>query len=182
MDPVQVVRTDGGVMECRECGFRYNHTRAEIADLSEQHLARVGNALNATPHDARGVRLQPKLWSVNAYMAHLVEASGVVLERVQRVATEERPALAWFDENVSVERFGYDGYDADQSWRKLQPTVAEFAAFLRGLPDDAWERLGIHSTAGEVRMSEIAHDMAHELGHHADDIHAIGVERRVPGE
>jgi hypothetical protein len=180
MDPTQVRRAADGVMVCTQCGFRYDHTRTEIADLSESGLERVREALQATPIAVRGDRLAPDVWSVNAYLGHLNQAAAVIRDRVQRMATEDRPTLIWWDESESVIKDRLDERDADESLSALEPRVRTFVALLRSLPDDAWTRPGHHSTAGEVQLGEVAHDMAHELGHHADDVRAIGVERRIP--
>jgi DinB superfamily len=180
VDPQQVTRNSNGDMQCRQCGFRYNHSAHEVAELSKSGYESVREVVEATPPDRANVRPAPHVWSVNAYTAHLAEASGVVLSRVRLIATEDRPAIAWYDENESVERNRLDERETAASLVGLQSNVKEFAAYLRGLPDEAWERVGVHSRAGAVRLAEIAHDMAHELQHHADDIRAIGVEGRIP--
>jgi hypothetical protein len=180
MDPTQVRRAADGVMVCEQCGFRYDHSRTEIADLSETGFDRVREALRATPPEGRGERLAPEVWSINAYVGHLSQAASVIRERVRRMATEDRPTLTWWDENESVIKDRLDERDADESLAALEQSVRSFVALLRSQRDQAWTRIGLHSTAGEVRLGEVAHDMAHELGHHADDIHAIGVERRIP--
>lgn len=180
MDPHQVARDSNGIMQCTQCGFRYNHSAHEVAELSESGYDSVREVVAVTPFDRMNVRPAPDVWSVNAYTAHLAEASGVILSRVRLIATEDHPAIAWYDENESVQRNRLDERETAAALIELERNVAEFAAYLRSLPEEVWERVGVHSRAGEVRLAEIAHDMAHELQHHADDIRAIGVEGRVP--
>jgi hypothetical protein len=180
MDPRQVVRDDDGVMRCTQCGFRYDHSSDEVAEAASAGLNEVRDAVRATPRERRAVRVAPDVWSVNAYTAHLAEASGVVLGRVRRIAEEDRPDLAWYDESESVERNRFDERSVDVSLSELEHRVNEFILLLHSLEPGQWGRIGVHSRAGDIRLAESAHDMAHELRHHAGDIRAIGVEGRVP--
>jgi hypothetical protein len=174
MDSQQVVRGDDGVMHCTQCGFAYDLDSQETARRAGDGFDAFQFAVVAVPERLQPERPAPDIWSVNAYAAHMAEAANVIYERVRNIAEQERPTLEWYDENEAVERGRYDDRPAVESLEPLRESVTAFRHYLEGLPPEAWDRVGIHSKAGEVRLSEIAQDMPHELEHHAEDVTRIG--------
>jgi hypothetical protein len=174
MDPQQVVRGDDGVMRCTQCGFAYDHDAPETARLAGDGFEAFQFAVLGVPERLQARRPSPDVWSVNAYAAHMAEAATVIYERVRNITEQDRPTLEWYDESEAVERGNYDERPAVESLEPLRESVTAFRRFLEDLPPSAWDRVGIHSRAGEVRLSEIAQDMPHELEHHADDVIRIG--------
>lgn len=178
MDPKQV-RPDGeGVWRCGECGFEYNQSPAAVAIATANGLAEVQAALAQVPEAMRGQRPAREVWSVNAYMGHLADVGELVSERVRRIGTEERPFLLNQDQDARVADLGYDAVPANDSLVRLVPAASAFQLQMQSLPEGAWDRVGVHSTAGEVRMGQVAHDLPHELHHHAQDIRRIGRQLR----
>lgn len=173
MDPQQVTRGDDGVMRCTQCGFAYELDAAETARRAGDGFEAFQFAVIAVPEPRQAQRPAPAVWSVNAYTAHMAEAANVIYERVRNIVEQDRPTLEWYDENEAVERGNYDGRLAIESLEPLRETVTAFRHFLENLAPEAWNRVGIHSRAGEVRLSEIAQDMPHELEHHTDDVTRI---------
>jgi hypothetical protein len=174
MDPQQVTRDPNGTLRCRNCGFAYNLAPGQIVDQAVVGLEAVIAAVASTRLDIRHVRPSPRVWSVNAYTAHLAEAMEIVSGRVRLMVEHDRPTLQWYDENETAERGRFDERPADQSVRQLEQEITSFIDYAGSLPPEAWTRPGIHSTAGEVRVSDIAHDIPHELHHHAADIRRVG--------
>ena len=174
MDPQQVVRGDDGVMRCTQCGFAYDHNAEETARLAGDGFEAFQFAVLGVPERLQARRPSSDVWSVNAYAAHMAEAATVIYERVRNITEQDRPTLEWYDESEAVERGNYDQRPAVESLEPLRESVAAFRRFLEHLVPGAWDRVGIHSRAGEVRLSEIAQDMPHELEHHADDVLRIG--------
>lgn len=161
-------------MQCRQCGFSYDLTRDEVADASTAGLEAVGTALRAVPVAARSRRPSPAVWSVNAYTSHLADAAGVILSRVRTIAEEDRPFLPYHDQDEAAAAADTDAIPADRSLERLRPAVEEFVIYLRSLPAAAWDRTAVHERAGQIRLRDIAHDMPHELHHHAADIGRVG--------
>jgi hypothetical protein len=176
MDPQQVIRGEDGVMRCTQCGFAYDLDPQETARRSGDGFDAFQFAVLAVPERLQARRPAPDVWSVNAYAAHMAEAATVIYERVRNIAEQDRPTLEWYDENEAVERGKYDERPAVESLEPLRASVAAFRAYLEDLAPEAWNRVGIHTRAGEVRLAEAAQDMPHELQHHAEDITRIGRE------
>jgi hypothetical protein len=161
-------------MRCRQCGFTYDLGMEETARRAESGLQAFEAAVRATSDDRAGRRPAPDVWSVNAYSAHMAEAANVIYERVRNIATQDHPTLEWYDESEAVERGRYDDRPAVESLAPLRESVEAFRRCLESLPPEAWDRTGVHTRAGEVRLSDIAQDMPHELEHHAGDVARIG--------
>lgn len=174
MDPNQVIRGHDGVLRCHQCGFEYTLSLHEIPDQAASGLEAVDAALAGVPEPDRGRRPSPDVWSVNAYMAHLADAAEVIDWRVTAIAAEDMPLLPNHDQDRAVEESRADEVPADASLDRLMKTVDGFRVRVQNLDPAAGQRVGVHSAAGEVRLSDIAHDMPHELHHHARDIRDVG--------
>lgn len=174
MDPNQVKRDDDGTMRCIQCGFRYDLSPTQVAERAEAGVETVRQAVADTPMDRRSRRPAPDVWSVNAYARHLADATGVILQRIDLIIAENHPYLPYWDEAADAEEKNIDNSPADDSVPVLAEGVRVFGERMRSLPDGAWNRVGVHERAGEIRLSEIAHDMAHEVEHHAQDIRDVG--------
>jgi hypothetical protein len=179
MDPAQVIRDDHGVMTCRVCGFRYSLTPNEIIDRSESGVTAARNAVAGVPEAYRRLRPAPTVWSVNAYAAHLADAASVITDRVHAIVDQDRPSLPYHDQDQAVNEGHADEHEADASLLRLEETVAAFRTLIMRLTPEQWDRVGVHERAGEVSLREIAHDLPHELEHHAMDMRRIGVTLMV---
>lgn len=174
MDPQQVKRDADGVMRCGECGFAYGLDPKEVAKRAGSGLEAVRRAVAGVPEALRNRRPSPAVWSVNAYTAHLADTAEVIDWRVRRVAEQDRPLLPNHDQDEAVERSRADERSVEESLALLERRVRAFQEYVEKLAADAWGRVGVHSRAGEVRLSDVAHDMPHELEHHAGDIRRVG--------
>lgn len=178
MDPRQVARDPDGVMRCRECGFRYELEPRQVVEQSRSGLDKVTSALQSVPVEYRPIRPSPDIWSVNAYTAHLADAADVISYRVRTIAREERPKLAYHDQDQAVEDTHADERPAGRSLEQLAHEVNDFCRLVEGYDPAVWQRVGVHERAGDVRLADIAQDMPHELNHHADDIRHVGEQVR----
>lgn len=180
MDPSQVSRDHTGTLRCCGCGFSYTLTPGEIIDRSRGGLDAVRAAVAGVPEAYRHLRPSPEVWSVNAYAAHLADAARVITDRVRAIAEEDRPLLPYHDQDRAVEDGHADEQAAEVSLLRLEDAVAAFRRVVMLLVPDQWDRVGVHERAGEVSLREIAHDLPHELEHHAMDIRRVGAS--VVGE
>ncbi|GAC1462938.1 MAG: hypothetical protein NVS2B16_25840 [Chloroflexota bacterium] len=174
MDPQQVERDSDGVMRCQQCGFAYTLSPPEIIARAGSGLDGVVAAVQSTDASLRHRRPSPNVWSVNAYTSHLADAADVITWRVRAIAETDAPLLPNHDQDRAVEDGLADRHPAGDSLKRLEETVRAFQRYVLALEPGALHRVGRHSIAGEVRLSDIAHDMPHELTHHAQDIRTVG--------
>jgi hypothetical protein len=97
---------------------------------------------------------------------------------VRRIASEDRPTLQSYDQDAAAERGRFDEVPVEPSLRRLEFAVGRFVELIGALPEDAWARVGNHEEAGAIALRDIAHDMPHELLHHAGDLRRLGDELR----
>jgi hypothetical protein len=98
----------------------------------------------------------------------------VIAGRVQTIAQQDRPPLLYHDQDRAVEEGHGDEQHAEESLRRLEDAVTAFCTFATRLAPEQWDRVGIHARAGEISLREIAHDLPHELEHHAMDMRRVG--------
>jgi hypothetical protein len=176
MDPRQVLRGSDGTFRCRECGFRYALSGAEIIQTCTGASGEVRDSALAVPERLRARRIAPAVWSPNAYCAHLADASELIEGRVRRIATEDRPFLQGYDQDGAAERGHFDDVPVEPSLQRIDEAVGRFVELIAALPEHAWQRVGVHEEAGDILFRDIAHDMPHELVHHAGDLRRLGHE------
>ncbi|GAC1577798.1 MAG: hypothetical protein NVS3B18_11540 [Candidatus Dormibacteria bacterium] len=179
MDPTQVLRGSDGTFRCRECGFHYALDGAGIIATCTRAADDVRTSALAVPEPRRSHRIAPAVWSPNAYCAHLADASELIEGRVRRIATEDRPFLRGYDQDAAAERGHFDDVPVEPSLHRIDAAVGRFVALVATLPDSAWARVGVHEEAGDIVLRDLAHDMPHELVHHAGDLRRLGHELGV---
>jgi uncharacterized damage-inducible protein DinB len=141
-----------------------------VADLAAS-LAAASGRLRAVAagldETQRRHRPAPGEWCLNEIMAHLVHVeTELFLPRLRRIATEDRPAFPAFSP-ASWARERDHGLDAfDTSLAAFERVRAETIAYLRALPADAAERLGVSGFFGPMSLVQYATHVAdHDIEH-----------------
>jgi hypothetical protein len=113
-----------------------------------------------------GHRPAPEEWSAQEVIGHLADAELNAATRLRLIVAQDRPRLAWYDEQGWVERFGPLDDDARLTlarWRALREANLRL---LESLADEEWERAGIHDSDGLLTVDAIATRMvAHDRTH-----------------
>lgn len=121
--------------------------------------------LSAIGEEAAGHRYAVDKWTVRSVVGHLIDCERVFAYRALRIARGDATPLPGFDENAYAAAAGYDV-------RSMEDVLAEFAgvrtatiSLLRGLPPEAWSRIGTASNA-PISVRALAWAIAgHELHH-----------------
>jgi len=128
--------------------------RAAVSGATDEHLAR--------PYRAGG-------WNARQVVHHLADSHMNSFIRCRLIATEDNPPLKPYDQDTWATL-------ADSLTSPLEPSLAiltglhaRWAAFFRGLPEEAWSRTGFHPDNGPMSLEQIlelytAHGERH-LGH-----------------
>jgi uncharacterized damage-inducible protein DinB len=133
--------------------------RRSVADLSPEQLK------------ARPV---PGKWSTLEVVCHLVDSEQAWCHRMKRVIVEDRPLLIGYDETRFTGGLPYHEADLDQELALLEGMRHQMARILRGLPEEAWSRTGVHDERGLLTLEEMLHLEAEHVPHHLAHI----VEKR----
>ena len=84
---------------------------------------------------------------------------------------EDNPKLMDFDENKWEAALHYGDQSAADATKIFELTRKQVAAVLRKLPDSAFARSGVHSTAGKMTLSDLLQKAVNHLEHHLQFIH-----------
>lgn len=91
-------------------------------------------------------------WSVHDVLVHLADAEAVRATRIRLLLAEERPSLFEFDEGRWRARLAYGERNALLALESYRQAVRSTADLVGAMPDEAWERVGLHAVDGEVSV------------------------------
>jgi len=116
----------------------------------------------------------PAKWSIRQIAWHLADAELVTGERLRRVIAEESPTLLAFDQDAWARQLPYYRQgrfsDALDTFRKLR---ADNYALLESLPEEAFERRGVHSEKGPLTLFDLLRSATEHAENHARQITAL---------
>ncbi len=106
-------------------------------------------------------------WSMKEAMAHLLKVEqDVFLLRLKRIATEERPQFARFDPDGWAAERDHRVGDFMADWSEFAEARRRTAAFLRSLPTEATDRIGLSAAFGPISLATYAtHIVDHDIEH-----------------
>jgi DinB family protein len=113
----------------------------------------------------------PGKWCIKEIVAHLADSEVIVGSRYRFMAAHERPHLPATDQDAFVERLGPMNARAADLADDFAMARAVNLGLLERLPEEAWDRVGLHSERGEV---SIRSTVATYAGH--DRIHLAQIE------
>lgn len=108
----------------------------------------------------------PGTWSIQQIVLHLADTEGVLADRIKRIIAEDNPALLAFDETKWAAHLHYHDQSAEDAAALVKLTRRQLARVLRALPDNAFDRQGIHNQAGPLRLRDIVQKANTHLDHH----------------
>ncbi len=150
------------------------------------------------PEILRRRRPQPGKWSAHEHFCHLVVQQPPMLERLERMLTEENPLIAPLNPSPEEEAGALLELDLDEAAQRFTVDRAELLARLRALSHEAWERRAEHPEIAGYTIFRLArqillHDMLH--GFRIEELlfrkewpeaagtgpQAVPVEKGIPG-
>lgn len=108
----------------------------------------------------------PGTWSIQQIVVHLLDSEIVGVDRMKRIAALENPLLIGFDESAYVRTLRPEDQPLEQVLDMLELNRRLWAITLRALPDDAFDRTGVHNERGRVTLGELVRDYNDHLQHH----------------
>jgi len=146
---------------------------ATLAAIPDQLEALVRQAVGAAPTASAPA----DAWSPSEVTGHLCDAARYWGARMRRVVYEQSPALASYDEEGEVRLAAYRYWRLDILLRSFRVLSEDTVAFLRGLPDEAWQRSGVHAENGPLTLHDIVTiEAKHEQVHARQLAAALGVQ------
>jgi uncharacterized damage-inducible protein DinB len=146
-------------------------------------LPRLRRAVSDLGPEQIRARPVPGRWSTLEVVCHLVDSEQIWCHRMKRVIAEDRPLLIGYDETRFTAALPYHEADLEEELALMERMRTQMARILRGLPDAAWSRTGVHNERGlitleEMLQAEVEH-VPHHLAHVAEKRKALGLASEV---
>lgn len=113
----------------------------------------------------------PGKWSIKQIVAHLADGEVILGSRYRLIAAHDRPAIQGYDQDLFVEMLGIENATTEELLYDFELARAVNIGLLVRLPEEAFDRVGIHSERGEESIETI---VTYYAGH--DRIHLAQVE------
>ncbi len=115
----------------------------------------------------------PDKWSIRQLTAHLADTELVAAHRFRQVIAEHEPKLMAFDQEAWAKNLDYARRLPKQSLETLRRLRAENYELLKALPEDAFERTGLHSERGPITLRQMLTTFADHVENHARQMQSI---------
>ena len=109
-------------------------------------------------------------WSTLEVVCHLVDSEQAWCHRMKRVIAEDRPLLIGYDETRFTAGLPYHEADLEEELALLEGMRRQMAWILRGLPEAAWSRTGVHNERGLMTLEEMLRAESDHVPHHLAQI------------
>ncbi len=162
-------------MPCPVCPKEHTFTDKEALAIFSSTPGKLERALaRLTPRRA-AARPEPGKWSPKEIVCHLSDCEVVYGFRYRKILAEATPVLPAFDQEVWADGLHY----REQSLRDAFATFAALrkghVALFKSLPDEAWEKGGVHPEYGTLTLRQLIHHLADH-----DRSHIAQIERLCP--
>ncbi len=109
----------------------------------------------------------PGTWSILEVVCHLADFEPVYLDRMKVILTQDKPKFFGRDENAFAAKFAYHQRDLAEELNVIESCRQSMTRTLRTLPAADFQRLGVHSEAGEMTLESLLRRVTNHVTHHA---------------
>jgi hypothetical protein len=142
----------------------------ELIVRYENGAAVLESALRGLPEELLDVPPAPGKWTIRQIAAHVGDAELVACGRFRWIAAEPGTSLKSFDQDRWAESLRYEGQSPEEILEMFCALRRVTAAMLRRLPDEAWNRIGVHEERGPVTLERMVELFTTHAVHHAKQI------------
>ena len=153
---------------CPECG--YDARRVAAADVASRVRASVPVWRAALAAADAAVRPASDRWSATEYACHVRDVHRLYAERLELMLTEDDPAFADWDQDVTAVEERYDLQDPVVVSDELAVASEAMAAAFDPVAVDQWERTGERSDGAHFTVDTFARYFLHDIEHHLWDV------------
>jgi uncharacterized damage-inducible protein DinB len=123
--------------------------------------------VEGAPQEIVSVRPAPGRWSVSEIVAHLADAELVSGFRYRAIAgADDGVPIAAYDQDRWAQAGNYRGVPLEASLKSFLALREMNLRFLKSLPEQAWNKFGMHSERGRERLRDLVQLVAgHDLNH-----------------
>ena len=137
--------------------------------LIEDYVAcsgRLRQAVAGLSQEELTARPGPGDWSILELVIHLTDSDCIAIDRMKRMLTEDEPPLLYADETAYVRQLATHEQSLEDALILFEVGRRQFARVLRALPDEAFERRGIHNRRGVLTVGGLVKDYIEHVDYH----------------
>jgi len=108
----------------------------------------------------------PGLWTIQQIVVHLMDSHLMMGTRVKRIVAEEKPLISAYDESKWTANLFYEKTDVAQACELFRLNQLMIADLFRQLPDKAFDREGVHTERGLIKLGQMVKGYIDHLDHH----------------
>jgi uncharacterized damage-inducible protein DinB len=141
-----------------------------LIDRYEQGGDLLAAAVDGLSQEQLHAHPVPGTWSIHQIVVHLMDSDLIASDRMKRLASMPKPLLMGYDETAFANLPGQDEVDARTACEIFRLNRQVTARVLRRLPNEAYERVGIHSENGKITLAHVVPAYIQHLDHHLEFI------------
>jgi len=162
------------------------HSRPEVPDTYARALGgddpveamaeapdRLRRIIRGMTEKQLAAKPAPGKWSIKEILAHLADGEVILGSRYRFIGAHDRPPIQGYDQDLFAARLGplnAKGADLIDDFAMVR---AANLGLLERLPDEAWERVGLHSERGEESILKLVYMYAGHDRHHIAQVETI---------
>jgi hypothetical protein len=129
-------------------------------------------ALFDGPRAAFGKSYAPGKWTLRDLLIHISDTETVLLDRLRRIASDEKPLLAAFDQDRWAKALLYDSRDMHVVKLQFQAARRSIIELAAGLDESVDAKIGMHTEAGPITFGHVLKKVVDHTAHHLDQAKA----------
>ena len=138
----------------------------ELIDVYVSGIDSIIPALSGLSPEQLRARPVAGSWSILENVCHLADSEALFAERMKRVLSENRPAMLVSNPDDCVATLAYHEREAAEEIALMELLRRQIGHILVTLPEEAWQRVGIHSVDGEKTLEQLVQKAVDHLEHH----------------
>lgn len=108
----------------------------------------------------------PGKWSTRQIICHLADFEAVYATRIKRVIATDNPTFFGGFHEQFAQTLAYEQRDLEVELRMIEAVRAHLATILRTLPEETFERPGVHSVYGPMDLRKMVENITNHIPHH----------------
>lgn len=136
-----------------------------VVDTLSVSLKTTAEFLSDLPEEKAEFRYAPGKWSLKEVIGHISDTERIMSYRLLRIARGDATPLPGFDQDLYMENSPFAGQSLAELIEDYISVRKATLSLVRGLPEEAWARMGTASDVG-ISVKALAYVIAgHELHH-----------------
>ncbi len=134
---------------------------------------RLRRAIRGLTERQLATKPAPGKWSIKEILAHLADGEVILGSRYRFIGAHDRPAIQGYDQDLFAAKLGPLNARAADLVDDFAMVRAANLGLLERLPEEAWERVGLHSERGEESILKLVFLYAGHDRHHIAQVETI---------